>query len=125
MQGGGRMMERFEALGLTDDQKAQAQSIFRDQAQSMRGTGEQMRAAREALSNAVKQNASDAEIDKLAANLGNLMAQNTASSAKAMAKFYQILTPEQRQKLDAQMPRFMGSALRGHGARKAFKKNAA
>ncbi len=88
-------------LGLTDSQKAQAKEIFgsaRSEFEQGRG---QMQSAREALEAAVKSNASDAQIDQAAAAVGALTTQRVASMSKRFAKFWSILTPEQREKAEA------------------------
>ncbi|MBS1829548.1 MAG: Spy/CpxP family protein refolding chaperone [Acidobacteria bacterium] len=88
-------------LGLTDAQKAQAKEIFGPaKAEFEQGRG-QVQSAREALEKAVKSNASDVEIERAAAALGALHTQHVASMAKRFAKFYTILTPEQKEKAEA------------------------
>ncbi|MBL8173772.1 MAG: Spy/CpxP family protein refolding chaperone [Bryobacterales bacterium] len=87
-------------LELTDSQKTQAKEIFasaRTEAEQARG---QMKSAREALEAAVKTNASDSRIDQASAAVGALATQQVASMAKRFAKFYAILTPQQKEKLE-------------------------
>jgi Spy/CpxP family protein refolding chaperone len=87
-------------LSLTDSQKTQAQTIFtasETAAETVRG---QAASAHSNLQTAVKANASDAEIDKLAATIGALDGQLTAIRAKAEAKFYALLTAEQKAKYE-------------------------
>jgi len=106
---------RFGAdLNLTDAQKQQAQSIFSASRQSARSLDTQLKQSREALAAAVKSGASDAEIDKLSNNLAPLLAQSTANHAKTFAKFYSILTQEQKDKIG---DRFNGMmfGMRGGG----------
>ena len=55
---------------------------------------------RAALESAVKANASDAEIERAAAAVSALHTQHVASMAKRFAKFYAILTPEQKEKAE-------------------------
>ena len=99
----------FANLNLTQDQKTQAHSIFQDAQQSARPVMEQLRSARQSLAAAVKNNAPSAEIDRLANQQGTLMAQLSAMHAKAFAKFYALLTPEQRGQLsDTAIERMMG-----------------
>jgi Spy/CpxP family protein refolding chaperone len=91
---------RFGAdLSLTDAQKQQAQSIFSAAHQSAQSVNAQLKQSREALAAAVKSGASDAEIDKLSNSLAPLLAQSTAIHTKAFAKFYSILTQEQKDKI--------------------------
>ncbi len=88
-------------LSLTDAQKTQAKTIFdaaETASETARGT---LTAARTALNTAVKANASDAELDRLSAAIGVIDGQLTAIQAKASAKFYALLTAEQKTKYDA------------------------
>ena len=102
------MLDRLGAdLNLTDSQKQQAQSIFQASRQSAQSVHDQLRQSREALAAAVKSGASDAEIDKLASGIGPLMAQTTAIHTKAFAKFYAILTPEQKDKVGQRLDHMM------------------
>jgi len=55
---------------------------------------------RQALNDAAKSNAADATIDQLAATLGSTAGQLAAIQTKAFAKFYALLTTDQRTKLD-------------------------
>jgi Spy/CpxP family protein refolding chaperone len=111
----GEMMGRFGAdLNLTDAQKQQAHSIFSASRESARSIDTQLKQSREALAAAVKSGASDAEIEKLSNNLAPLLAQSTANHAKTFAKFYSILTQEQKDKIG---DRFNGMmfGMRGGG----------
>lgn len=88
-------------LSLTEAQKTQAQSIFtaaQTAAETARG---QMDSARTTLTAAIKANASEAELDRLAAAIGVIEGQLTAIHAKAESKFYALLTAEQKTKYDA------------------------
>jgi Spy/CpxP family protein refolding chaperone len=88
-------------LTLTDAQKAQAKTIF-DAAATASSTAQgQLTAAQDALKAAVKANASDNELDRLAAATGVIHGQLTGIQAKASAKFYALLTAEQKTKYDA------------------------
>ncbi|MBL8241840.1 MAG: Spy/CpxP family protein refolding chaperone [Bryobacterales bacterium] len=88
-------------LSLTDAQKTQAKTIF-DAADTATQTARgQLDAAQEALATAVKGNRSDAELDRLAAATGVIQGQIAAIRAKANAKFYALLTTEQKAKYDA------------------------
>jgi len=97
----GAMLDRLSArLSLTDTQKQQAQSIFSAARQSAKPVQAQLRQERQALQAAVKSGAPDAQIDQLANQMGPRMGQATAIHSKAFAKFYSILTPQQRTLLD-------------------------
>ena len=87
-------------LGLTDSQKQQATGIFDTARQAGQPLRDQLKQAHDALNTATKASKSDAEIDQLAAAVGNLIGQSTAIQAKASAKFNAILTADQRDKLD-------------------------
>jgi protein CpxP len=91
-----RMMQ---ALNLTDDQKAQAKSIFQQARQSAQPVREQLKQNREALAAAVKVN-DTAQIQTLSTQQGNLRGQLLAIHSEAMAKFYSTLTPDQKAKAD-------------------------
>jgi Spy/CpxP family protein refolding chaperone len=102
-------------LNLTDAQKQQMRAIFSAQRQASQALDTQTRQAREALTAAVKSGASDAEIDKLSNNLAPLLAQSTASHAKAAAKFYSIPTPEQKDKAGDRFMMMMRGGPRSQG----------
>jgi|SRR5579884_3344769 Spy/CpxP family protein refolding chaperone len=117
------MVQRFSTyLNLSADQQTQARQIFQAARQSAQPVAQQLREARKALDDAVKANASDAQIDQLSANIGNLVSQLTAIRTKAFEKFYGILTPEQKDKMNTAMDRFVGrrgmrpAAFRGRRA---------
>jgi len=98
-------------LGLTDTQKQQAKTIFDNAYKAAEGQRTLLTQAQQALMTAAKANQPASEIDKLAANVGSLVAGIRAADAKAFAAFYQILTPEQRTKLD----QLCGSGMCGAG----------
>jgi Spy/CpxP family protein refolding chaperone len=110
------MMNRFGAnLNLTDAQKEQARAIFSQSREASKPLFDQIRQNRQALAAAVKAGAPDAEIDKLASNLGPLMAQQSAIRAKAFAKFYATLTQDQKDKVGDHFSRMMSmGGPRGH-----------
>lgn len=85
-------------LSLTDAQQQQALAIFISEQKGGTTVHEQMRTARQSLDAAVKAN-NTAGITQAATTIGNLTAQMIADHAKAQAAFYQILTPEQQQKM--------------------------
>src|SRR5437660_10159798 len=107
-QSGAGMLDRMAAnLNLTDAQKQQAQSIFQAARQSAEPVHAQLKQSKQALTAAVKAGAPDAEIDRLSSGLGPLMAQTTAIHTKALAKFYAILTPDQKGKLGDRLDHMM------------------
>lgn len=114
--GAGMILDRLSAdLNLTDAQKQQAKSIFISARQSSESVHSQLRQQQQALTAAVKAGASEAEIDRLSNSLAPLLAQTTAIHSKAFAKFYAILTPEQKDKLGDRLERMMdgAGAMRG------------
>ncbi|MFB3813165.1 MAG: Spy/CpxP family protein refolding chaperone [Terriglobales bacterium] len=99
-------------LSLNGAQQQQATTIFTNAASTHTTIHENMKTARQNLANAVRNN-DTAVIDQLAATIGNLTTQATATHAKAQAAFFQILTPDQQTKLtelerERHGPHFMG-----------------
>jgi Spy/CpxP family protein refolding chaperone len=97
---GGRLNYLAGYLSLTETQKTQATAIFTaadTAAETVRG---QLQSAQDALRASIKTNPADAELDRLAAATGVLQGQLMAISAKASAKFYALLTAEQKAKHD-------------------------
>lgn len=86
-------------LTLNTSQQQQATTIFTNAATSEFALQSQVRTARQSLNTAVKNNDA-ASIDQMASALGALSAQRTSIQAKANAAFYQILTPDQQNKLN-------------------------
>jgi Spy/CpxP family protein refolding chaperone len=87
-------------LGLTDDQKARATTIFTDAANAVQTVHTNMQAAHTALEDAVKKNNPGA-IDTAAGTIGTLTTQLVSTESKAEAAFYSILTPDQQTKYDS------------------------
>jgi Spy/CpxP family protein refolding chaperone len=87
-------------LSLTDAQKTQATAIFDAAETASASLRETQASQRMALNDAAKSNAADAAIDQLAATLGATSGQLAAIQTKAFAKFYALLTTDQRTKLD-------------------------
>ena len=100
-----RMLERLATvLDLTDAQKTAAQTIFNTARTQAQPLATSLREAHDAVQAAVKANKSDAEIETLTARTGTLMGQVAAIHAKAQRGFLQLLTPQQREKLEALRP---------------------
>ena len=89
-----------QALNLSDAQKAQAKAIFQQARETSHPIREQLKANRVELSAAAKSGKSDADIQRLANQKGQLMAKMTAIRTEAFEKFYGTLNPDQRAKLD-------------------------
>ena len=85
-------------LSLTPAQQTQAKSIFQSARQSSQPVRQQLRQTRQSLQAAVQAN-DEAQIQQLASTEGGQMGQLAAIRGTAMAKVYQILTPDQQQKL--------------------------
>jgi Spy/CpxP family protein refolding chaperone len=94
------MVQRLSArLNLTADQQNQAWAIFKQARADARSFSPKLRQERVALRTAIKSD-NEAQIDQILQQDSQLNAQARAIHAKAMAKFYQILTPEQKAKFD-------------------------
>ena len=91
--------QMMQALNLTTAQKQQAKTIFGDARQKAEPIRQEMRQNREALYAAVKAN-NTSQIERLSSHQGELQGKALAIRSEAMAKFYAILTPEQRTKAD-------------------------
>lgn len=112
----GNPMGRLAAdLNLTDAQKAQAAQIFQASRQEAKPVAQQLRQYRQDLAAAVKSGAAGTQIDQVTAKMGPLVAQVTAIHAKACARFYATLTPEQQQKVGSRMDHFLGGGMMGPG----------
>ena len=98
--GGRRLNYLAGYLGLSDSQKQQAQPIFEAAESASETARGQMASARDALRAAIKANQPDSELDRLAAALGVIEGQLASIRAKAEAKFYALLTAEQKTKYD-------------------------
>src|SRR5438309_248515 len=96
--------QMMQALNLTPAQKQQADTIFSDAKQKAGPVRQEMRQNREALNAAVKAN-NTSQIETLSAHQGELQGKALAIRSGAMAKFYTILTPEQRTKADDMLSR--------------------
>lgn len=89
-----------EYLDLTDAQKTQAAGIFDAARAAAEPLVEQLKAGHESMRDAIKSGKSDSELQRIADQQGILMGQLAGGHAKAMAKFYAILTPQQKAKAD-------------------------
>ena len=96
----GRMNYLAGYLGLSETQKTQAQTIFTAAQTASEALQGQLDSARDAARATIKTNATDAEIDRLSAAVGVLQGQLLAIQTKASAKFYALLTAEQKAKYD-------------------------
>jgi periplasmic protein CpxP/Spy len=119
---GGPMVARLtRQLKLTPDQQNQARSIFADARKQTQGLAPKLRDERQAMSAAIKSD-NEAQIDQIARQDAPLNSQARAIHAKAMAKFYSTLTPDQKVRFDSMRSnsrvnaRGRGSAHNGHNS---------
>ena len=101
-------------LNLTPAQQAQEKSIFQSARQSAHPVRQQLRQTRQQFRAAVQSNNS-AQIQQLAKAEGSEVGQLAAIRGSAMAKMYQILTPDQQQQL-AKLRQAHRAARQGRGA---------
>jgi Spy/CpxP family protein refolding chaperone len=95
-------------LSLTPAQQQQATTIFTNTANSGASFHTDMKTAHENLQTAIKNNDQNG-IAAAATTIGNLTSQMVSAHAKAQAAFYQILTPDQQNKmsqLESEGPEF-------------------
>jgi len=115
----GRMMERvMERLGLTEEQRAQAEALMTERHDAMKASIDQMRTAREALADAVHAAEFDeTAIRDAAAAVAALEADLAVERGLANQEFRKILTPDQQAKLDEthKMMREFGGGPGGYG----------
>jgi Spy/CpxP family protein refolding chaperone len=96
--------DRFPAekkLNLTDDQKKILADARNAEEPARKELHQKLRAAHEALRNAGDSNADDATLTRLAKDVSDLVAQQELARIKMHRQFVSVLTPEQKQKLDA------------------------
>jgi Spy/CpxP family protein refolding chaperone len=106
----------IKALNLTADQKTQAKAIFQAAKTAGAPIRTQLQTARQDMAAAIKAGDSG-KIQSIATAAGPLQAQLMANRADAMAKFYAILTPDQKTKLDQMQGKIeqLMQQLRGGG----------
>jgi len=115
------MRDRFDldrvaqALNLTDAQKAQAKTIFQQAQAAAKPIRQELKQNHEKLSAAAKMSNSEGDIQRLATEQGRLVGKLIAIHTEARAKFYQMLTPEQRVK-DDQLHQQMREKMRSEGS---------
>ena len=102
--------QMMQALNLTTMQQQQANTIFGDARHKAEPIRQEMRQNREALYAAVKAN-NTSQIERLASRQGELQGKALAIRSAARAKFYAILSPEQRTQAE-QMHQQMQSRMR-------------
>jgi Spy/CpxP family protein refolding chaperone len=96
-----RMLDHVSTmLDLTDAQKQFAKTLLADTKSQAEPVITQLKQGHESMAAAIKANRSDTEIGDIATRQGALVGQLSAIHAKAMAKFYAQLTPDQKTKAD-------------------------
>lgn len=96
----GHMRQRLaEKLNLTDAQKQQAKTIFQETRKQTEPIRAELRQNHKALSEAVKAD-NKVQIEKLSRSQGELMGRLMTARNESRAKFYSILTPAQKGKLE-------------------------
>jgi Spy/CpxP family protein refolding chaperone len=109
----GDMVARLSArLNRTPDQQNQARTIFQQARAEAKALSPKLKNERVALRTAIKSD-NEPQIDRILHQDSQLNAQARAVHAKAMAKFYQILNPDQKAQFD-KMSEHMG--MRNHRA---------
>jgi len=97
---GGPMVHRLtRELNLTPDQQTQARKIFEQARQQAQSLNPALRGQRQALSAAIKSD-NESQIDRITLQGAQINARDRAIHAKAMAKLYSILSPDQKAKFD-------------------------
>jgi Spy/CpxP family protein refolding chaperone len=109
----GRMQAVATQLNLTDDQKAQAHEIFQSAAAAAKPLRDQMRGARQQLAADVRAGAAEEVISKDSGAIGALTSQLAVIRAKATQQFYQVLTPDQKNKFETMRSRRGGAGTQG------------
>ncbi len=89
------------ALNLSAQQKQQAQSIFTSERQAAQSIRMELRQERKAVRSAIQTGKPPAEVRQLAKNEAPALGDLAGLRAESFAKFYTVLNPEQRQKLQA------------------------
>jgi len=113
-----RMARLTAGLNLTPDQQKQTRQIFAESRTEMKGLAPKFREDRAAMAGAVKSD-SEKQIDQVAQQDAQIHAQMEAIHAKTLAKFFSILNPDQKAKVDQRMNRMLGVAPRHQGRRNA------
>lgn len=111
--GHGNPMRTLEQLdNVSDEQRSQLRTLFKEQRNAHQGEREAMRAARQAVQEAIDNGASSEQIRALADNQGKLVAARIVARAEMQQKVAAILTPEQLKELQElradRMERHMG-----------------
>jgi Spy/CpxP family protein refolding chaperone len=102
-----------QVFDLTDSQKETARTIFEQVEQSAQPVRQESQQNLDELIAAAKAGKNEGEIQKLAQEQGRLLGQLLAIRTVAWAKFYRMLTPEQRAKAEPMNEQFKQKAPSG------------
>jgi Spy/CpxP family protein refolding chaperone len=86
------------SLGLDAGQQASVKAILADQQSATDALKSDLARALSSLTAAAKANSVEPEIDRLSADLGATFSKAVAVQAKAYARFYALLNPDQQQR---------------------------
>ena len=112
---GGEMMKHMRALGLSEAQRDQIFKIHHDQVPAMREQMKQVQKARTDLRQIAMADKFDEPRARQAADAqAKALSTMAVMRAQTMNRVRQVLTPEQRQKMD-QMREHHGMEMRGKG----------
>lgn len=93
-------MHLLKKLDLSDAQSADIKKVFESEKATMQSKREEKRALRKALRQVVHQQTLDQnKVNQIAEKMGALTKDMTLNRAKTKHQVYQVLTPEQQQKL--------------------------
>jgi len=95
----GTPMRALGQLDLSDEQRDQIKSLFRDQRDAMRDTMDKMQDNRQALRDAVQNNADEEKLRSLAKKQGDLVTEMIMARSQMRAKINGVLTDEQKAEL--------------------------
>ncbi len=104
-----------EHLSLTADQQSKVHAALLESRTMSQGMADQMRTLQTSLHTAIKAGSED-QIDSISRNIASLHQQQTAISAKATAKVYSTLTPDQKTKVGEHLE-MLGGGGPGFGPR--------
>lgn len=104
-----------QQLGLTAEQQNKVHTAIEEARVVQQGMAPKEGDARTRLATAVRAG-NEAQIDSISTELSQLHQQRTASQAKALAKVYATLTPDQRTRIEGELNRTLGvPGVRGPG----------
>jgi len=114
---GGPLSERrlTQQLGLNAEQQNKVHTAIEESRVVQQGLAQKERDARTRLGTAVR-SGNEAQIDSISQELAQLHQQRTAAQAKAMAKVYATLNPDQKTRIEGQLNRELGVPGIGPGA---------